>query len=85
MDGGLRRYSRHPNYFGDSLVWWGIFLVAAATPMGWLTIVSPLLMTYFLIKVSGVPMLEEALAKRRPGYREYMDRTSSFFPWPPKE
>ncbi len=84
MDRGLWRYSRHPNYFGDSLVWWGIFLVAAATPWGWLTVVSPLLMTYFLMKVSGVPMLEEALAKRRPGYREYMERTSSFFPWPPR-
>jgi len=85
MDQGLWRYSRHPNYFGDSLIWWGIYLVAAATPGGWLTIFSPLLMTFFLMKVSGVPMLEKALAARREGYREYMERTSSFFPWPPSK
>ncbi|MCJ7628174.1 MAG: DUF1295 domain-containing protein [Longimicrobiales bacterium] len=84
MDGGLWRYSRHPNYFGDSLIWWGIFLVAAATPMGWATVFSPLLMTFFLLKVSGVPMLERALAERREGYRGYMRRTSPFFPWPPR-
>lgn len=83
MDRGLWRYSRHPNYFGDSMIWWGIFLVAAATPGGWATIFSPLLMTLFLMKVSGVPMLEEALATRRQGYREYMNRTSPFFPWLP--
>ncbi|NNM05317.1 MAG: DUF1295 domain-containing protein [Gemmatimonadetes bacterium] len=84
MDQGLWKYSRHPNYFGDSLIWWGIFLVAAATPGGWLTIVSPLIMSLLLMKISGVPMLENALAERREGYREYMERTSSFFPWPPK-
>lgn len=84
MNLGLWRYSRHPNYFGDSLIWWGIFLVATATPHGWLTIFSPLLMTYFLMRVSGVPMLEEALAERREGYRRYMQETSPFFPWPPK-
>jgi len=84
MDRGLWRYSRHPNYFGESLVWWGIFLVAASTPGGWGTIFSPLLMTYFLMRVSGVPMLEEALAERREGYREYMQRTSPFLPWPPR-
>jgi steroid 5-alpha reductase family enzyme len=85
MDRGLWRYSRHPNYFGDSLVWWGIFFVAAATPKGWVTVFSPLLMTFFLMKVSGVPMLEAALEKRRKGYREYMNRTSPFFPWPPRD
>jgi steroid 5-alpha reductase family enzyme len=84
MDRGLWRYSRHPNYFGDALVWWGIFLVAAATPNGWLTVLSPILMTFLLTRVSGVPLLDEALAERRPGYREYMARTNSFFPWPPK-
>jgi steroid 5-alpha reductase family enzyme len=84
MTKGLWRYSRHPNYFGDALVWWGIFLVAAATPRGWMTVFSPLLMTFFLMRVSGVPMLEEALAQRREGYRKYMEETSSFFPWPPK-
>ena len=85
MDRGLWRYSRHPNYFGDSLIWWGIFFVAAATPMGWVTVFSPLLMTFFLMKVSGVPMLEEALAVRRKGYRDYMRRTSPFLPWPPRK
>jgi len=85
MDRGLWRYSRHPNYFGESLIWWGVFLVAAATPRGWMTIFSPVLMTFLLLKISGVPMLEEALAERRKGYREYMERTSSFIPWPPRE
>ncbi len=84
MDKGLWRYSRHPNYFGDSLIWWGLFLVAAATPGGWITVFSPILMTFLLMKVSGVPMLERALAERREGYREYMERTNSFFPWPPR-
>lgn len=85
MDRGLWRYSRHPNYFGDSLIWLGIFLVAAATPWGWVTFFSPLLMTFFLVRVSGMPMLEAALARRREGYREYMERTSPFIPWPPKK
>jgi steroid 5-alpha reductase family enzyme len=84
MDQGLWKYSRHPNYFGESLIWWGIFLVAAPVPWGWVTAFSPLLMTFFLVKVSGVPLLEEALAARREGYREYMARTSMFFPWPPR-
>ena len=84
MDRGLWRYSRHPNYFGDALLWWGVFLVACATPQGWMTIFSPVLMTFLLMRVSGVPMLEDALAERRPGYREYMKRTSAFFPWPPR-
>jgi steroid 5-alpha reductase family enzyme len=84
MDLGLWRYSRHPNYFGESLIWWGIFLVAAATPSGWTTVFSPILMTYFLLKISGVPMLEKALTKRREGYREYVERTSAFILWFPR-
>jgi steroid 5-alpha reductase family enzyme len=83
LDQGIWRYSRHPNYFGESLLWWGVFLVAAATPGGWITIFSPIIMTFFLLKISGVPMLEKALADRREGYRDYMARTSVFFPWPP--
>jgi steroid 5-alpha reductase family enzyme len=85
MEQGLWKYSRHPNYFGDSLIWWGIFLVAAATPLGWATFISPLLMSVFLMKISGVPLLEKALAERRDGYRDYMRRTSPFFPWPPRK
>jgi steroid 5-alpha reductase family enzyme len=84
LDLGLWKYSRHPNYFGESLIWWGIFLVAASTPRGWLTVFSPVLMTFLLLRVSGVPLLEEALSERREGYREYVNRTSSFFPWPPR-
>jgi steroid 5-alpha reductase family enzyme len=85
MDQGLWRYSRHPNYFGDALVWWGLFLVAAASPRGWLTVISPILMTFLLTRVSGVPLLDDALEERRPGYGSYMERTSSFIPWPPKK
>ena len=85
MDRGLWRYSRHPNYFGESLIWWGVFLVAAATPGGWVTVFSPVLMTYFLVEVSGVRLLEQALTERRAGYREYMQRTSPFIPWPRRD
>ncbi len=85
LDRGLWRYTRHPNYFGDALLWWGIFLVCAATPGGALTVLSPLTMTYLLARVSGVPMLEAHLAETRPGYREYVQRTSAFLPRPPRD
>lgn len=85
MDRGLWRYSRHPNYFGDAMVWIGIFTVASHTEHGWWTIVSPLLMIFFLTRVSGVPMLERHLHRTRPGYAEYARRTSAFVPWPPRE
>jgi len=84
MDRGLWAWTRHPNYFGDCLAWWGIWAVAASTPLGPWTIVSPLAMTFLLLRVSGVPMLERGLAKTRPGYRDYVARTSAFVPWPPK-
>jgi len=84
MDRGLWRYTRHPNYFGDAVVWWGLFLIAAATPAGWLTVIGPLVMTGLLRRVSGVPMLERALVKNRPDYAEYVRRTSPFVPWVPK-
>jgi len=84
MDRGLWRYTRHPNYFGDFCVWWGLFAVALATPHGLLTLPAPLLMSFLLLRVSGVPLLERSLAERRPGYAEYARRTSAFFPRPPR-
>ena len=86
MDQGLWRYTRHPNYFGDATAWWGIFLVATDTGLpGWLTILSPLLMTWFLAKGTGKPLLEKDMAERRPGYVDYVQRTSGFVPLPPKK
>ncbi|WP_420435028.1 DUF1295 domain-containing protein [Candidatus Poriferisocius sp.] len=84
MDRGLWRYTRHPNYFGDATAWWGIGLVAASTPIGIVGLVGPAIMTWLLMKVSGVPMVEHRLAKTRPGYLEYTQRTSSFVPRRPK-
>lgn len=84
MDRGLWRYTRHPNYFGDAVVWWGLFLIAAARPENLLVIFSPVIMTVLLTRVSGVPLLEKSLTKRREGYAEYIARTSSFIPLPPK-
>ncbi|HEX5066392.1 MAG TPA: DUF1295 domain-containing protein [Myxococcota bacterium] len=84
MDRGLWRYTRHPNYFGDACVWWGLFAIALATPAGRWTLLSPLLMSFLLLRVSGVPLLERGLRKRRPGYAEYAERTSAFFPLPPR-
>lgn len=81
LDSGLWRYTRHPNYFGDATLWWGVYVVAVATPGGWLTLLSPLLMTLLLMRVSGVTLLEDSLKASKPGYREYIARTSAFFPW----
>jgi steroid 5-alpha reductase family enzyme len=83
MDQGLWRYTRHPNYFGDACAWWGIWLVAASVGAGLYTIASPLLLTWMLMKWSGAPILEKGLAKSRPGYADYIARTSGFVPWPP--
>jgi len=84
MDRGFWRYTRHPNYFGDACVWWGIYAVACAVPGGWRTLPGPIVMTVLLRRVSGVPMLERSLAKRRLGYADYVARTSTFFPRPPR-
>jgi steroid 5-alpha reductase family enzyme len=81
LDRGLWRYTRHPNYFGECCVWWGFYCLGAAAG-GWWAIVSPLLMTFLLLKVSGVALLERSIEERRPGYAEYVRRTSAFLPLP---
>jgi len=83
MDGGLWRYTRHPNYFGDFCVWWGLYLIALAAG-GWWSIVGPLLMSVLLLRVSGVALLEKDIGERRPAYREYVLRTNAFFPGAPR-
>ncbi|HEY3683342.1 MAG TPA: DUF1295 domain-containing protein [Streptosporangiaceae bacterium] len=84
LDRGLWRYSRHPNYFGDACVWWGLYLIASATWPGVLTIASPLLMTWLLAQGTGKPLLERDLVRRRPEYAAYITRTSGFVPLPPR-
>ena len=84
MDRGLWRYTRHPNYFGDACVWWGIALVAAETTVGRWGFIGAAVMTILLRRVSGVTLLEKSLIKRRAGYDQYVARTSPFIPRPPK-
>lgn len=84
MDRGLWRYTRHPNYFGDCLLWWGLFIIALARWQNALVIFSPIVMTLLLTRVSGVPLLEASLTRRREGYAEYIASTSSFIPLPPR-
>ena len=79
---GLWKYSRHPNYFGEVVQWWGIFLIALPLPGGWMTLVSPLTITYLIRYVSGVPMLERKYAGNSE-FEHYKKRTSIFFPLPP--
>ena len=83
MDRGLWGWTRHPNYFGDSAVWWGLYLVAASAWPGVLTVLSPVVMTYFLVFATGARLLEKEMSKR-PGYPAYQQRTSYFIPRPPK-
>ena len=85
MDHGLWRYSRHPNYFGESLIWWGLFAVTLSTPGSWWTIISPLVITTVLLKMTGIPLTEQNLVERRPAYSDYIRRTSAFFPWFPRK
>ena len=84
MDRGLWRLTRHPNYFGDFCVWWGLYSIAANGGAAW-TMFSPLLMSFLLLKVSGVTLLEKTITDRRPDYAAYQARTSSFCPWPPNK
>ncbi|UOQ86878.1 DUF1295 domain-containing protein [Gracilibacillus salinarum] len=80
---GLWKYTRHPNYFGEAVMWYGISMMASSHPMGLVSFVSPLLLTFFLLKISGVPLLEKKL-KTKKGYLTYMRRTNKFIPGPPK-
>ena len=84
FDQGLWRYTRHPNYFGDFCIWWGLYLVASAAGAWW-TVLSPALMSFLLMRVSGVTLLESDIADRRPEYADYQRRTNSFFPRPPRD
>jgi steroid 5-alpha reductase family enzyme len=84
MDRGLWRYTRHPNYFGDFCVWWGLWLVALTAGGTWWTFIGPVVMSILLIRVSGAGLLEKDIGDRRPGYADYVRRTSGFFPLPPK-
>jgi steroid 5-alpha reductase family enzyme len=84
MDSGLWRYTRHPNYFGDFCVWWGLWLVALTAGRTWWTAIGPLVMTALLMRVSGAALLERDIGERRPKYADYIRHTSAFFPRPPK-
>jgi steroid 5-alpha reductase family enzyme len=84
MDRGLWRYTRHPNYFGDACVWWGLWLVAVTASGVWWTAIGPAVMTLLLVRVSGAGLLEKDIGTRRPGYAEYIERTSGFVPLPPR-
>jgi len=84
MDRGLWHYTRHPNYFGECLIWWGFYIFAVPTGAWW-TLAGPLLLTYLLLKFSGVTLMEQTIIERRPAYREYIAHTNAFLPGPPKQ
>lgn len=83
MTAGLWQYTRHPNYFGEVTLWWGIWLIALSAPGGWLTVVGPLTINFLILKVSGIPMLEKPY-QGRADFEAYKRRTSAFFPLPPR-
>lgn len=84
LDTGLWRYTRHPNYFGEALLWWGLGLLAAATPRGYQGLIGPAIMTFLLVRVSGVSLLESTLRATKPDYARYVETTSAFVPRPPR-
>jgi steroid 5-alpha reductase family enzyme len=84
LDSGVWRYSRHPNYFGEAVLWWGFWLAATARPYGWTTIFAPALMTFLLVRVSGVSMLDAHLTATRPAYADYIRRAPAFIPRLPR-
>lgn len=81
LDSGLWQYTRHPNYFGDAVCWWAYWLFSLNSEIGWATIFSPLLMTFLLMRVSGVRLLEKSLRETKPAYQAYEAETNAFFPW----
>jgi steroid 5-alpha reductase family enzyme len=83
MESGLWKYTRHPNYFGEVTMWWGIWLMIAMTPMSYVALIGPLTITFLILKVSGIPMLEKRF-EGNPDFETYKKRTSAFFPLPPK-
>lgn len=83
MRSGLWAYTRHPNYFGEVVQWWGVWLIALAVPGGWVGVVGPVTITFLILKVSGIPMLEKKM-EEHPEFREYKRRVSVFFPLPPR-
>lgn len=85
MDTGLWRYTRHPNYFGDSCVWWGLGLIGAESALGKIALIGPVLMTVLLVRVSGAALLDKIMLKRKPQYADYVATTSGFIPRRPKK
>lgn len=84
MTSGLWAFTRHPNYFGEATMWWGVFLIALSSVNGWIAVISPLTITFLLLFVSGVPLLEKKY-QGRPDWEAYKKRTPIFFPWFPKK
>ena len=84
LDSGLWRFTRHPNYFGDACVWWGLFLIAAESPIGLWSLPGPVLLTVLLTRWSGMPTIEGRMRRKKPGYEDYVRRTPAFVPWWPK-
>lgn len=84
LTSGLWRFTRHPNYFGDACTWWGLYLIGAESGTGLLALPGPILLTWTLIKWSGVPTVEGRMKRKKPGYDDYVRRTSGFLPWFPK-
>ncbi|AZI58900.1 DUF1295 domain-containing protein [Nakamurella antarctica] len=85
MNRGLWRYTRHPNYFGDATLWWGIFLMVSWSWIGWLTILWPAAMTYLIVAKTGKALTEKRMSSSKPGYAEYVETTSGFLPLPPRK
>jgi steroid 5-alpha reductase family enzyme len=85
FDQGLWRYTRHPNYFGEMVMWWSIFFIAVGAPGAWWSIIGPMVLTILLLKVSGVSLTDKKMSIRHPDFDDYKRRVSAFIPWPPKE